>query len=309
MSNNHSGIVLRVEGVSKHYGKLQALRSVSFEVPEKSVFGILGPNGSGKTTLLGILLGVLQPTAGSFEWFGQAPAAALRRRIGSLLETPNFYEYLSAYDNLLLRSKVHGRGSKQEIEAVLRQVGLYAWRHRPIKKYSLGMKQRAAIAAALLGRPKVLILDEPTNGLDPVGIAEVRALILQLREEGYTIIMASHLLDEVQKVCTHTAILKSGQLLACGEVGSILSGMEAIEIGAEEPERLQALLKSHYPEAALRPQERGWILEVPQGSLNPADLNRLCFENGIVLTHLRVQPPSLEKKFLEITQNQTVEQV
>ena len=158
--------VLNIQNVSKSYGRIQALNNVSFEVPPGSVFGILGPNGSGKTTLLSIILDVLKADNGNFLWFGQHGSPDQRKKIGSLLETPNFYHYLSAVDNLKITQSISGRGDEKDIERVLRKVRLYERRNSRFKTYSLGMKQRLAVAATLLGNPKVLVLDEPTNGLD-----------------------------------------------------------------------------------------------------------------------------------------------
>ena len=214
--------VLTLNGITKFYGSIRALNNVSFEVPQGSVFGILGPNGSGKTTLLSIVLDVLKANNGNFLWFGHPGSPEQRKKIGSLLETPNFYHYLSAVDNLKITNSISGRGNAEDIDEVLKKVKLYERRKSRFKSYSLGMKQRLAIAAALLGSPKVLVLDEPTNGLDPVGIAEIRELIVELKKSGHTIIMASHLLDEVEKVCTHVAILKTGELITTGQVEEIL---------------------------------------------------------------------------------------
>ena len=191
--------VLTLFNISKSYGRVQALKDVTFTVPEGSVFGILGPNGSGKTTLLSIILDVLKANKGKFLWFGNPGSPEQRKKIGSLLETPNFYHYLSGTDNLNVTQSISGRGNRGDIDQVLKKVKLYERRKSRFKTYSLGMKQRLAIAATLLGDPKVLVLDEPTNGLDPVGIAEIRQLIKDLHKQGHTIIMASHLLDEVEK--------------------------------------------------------------------------------------------------------------
>ena len=202
--------VLKLSGIEKSYGRVKALKGVSFDVPQGSVFGILGPNGSGKTTLLSIILDVLSADKGNYAWFGKPGTPEMRKQIGSLLETPNFYHYLSAVNNLKVTQSISERGNRQDIDDVLRKVNLYERRNSRFSTYSLGMKQRLAIAAALLGAPKVMVLDEPTNGLDPVGIAEIRELILQLQKEGFTIIIASHLLDEVEKVCTHAPIALMG---------------------------------------------------------------------------------------------------
>src|SRR5215204_5503375 len=205
--------VLSINSIAKSYGRIQALKNVSFEVPQGSVFGILGPNGSGKTTLLSIILDVLKANNGNFLWFGKPGSPEIRKQIGSLLETPNFYHYLSGLNNLRVTQSISERGNPQNIAEVLLKVKLAERKNSRFSSYSLGMKQRLAIGAALLGNPKVLVLDEPTNGLDPVGIAEMRELIKELHRLGHTVILASHLLDEVEKVCTHVAILKTGTLV------------------------------------------------------------------------------------------------
>src|SRR3978361_1164256 len=225
--------ILSIEDLSKRYGQVQALKNVSFTVPKGSVFGILGPNGSGKTTLLGTVMDIIRPTAGTFKLFGEVPTGDHRKKIGTLLETPNFYHYLSGEKNLFIAAEIKGKG-KQDIPRVLEMVNLAQRKDSPFSTYSLGMKQRLAIASCLLGDPEVLILDEPTNGLDPVGIAEIRQLIKQLHQQGKTIIMASHLLDEVEKVCTHVAILKKGELLMTGSVQEILSNEDTAELGSND---------------------------------------------------------------------------
>ena len=223
--------ILSVQQLSKRYGPIQALDGVSFEVPKGTVFGILGPNGSGKTTTLGIVMDVLKATSGTYTFFDQAPSAESRQRIGTLLETPNFYHYLSASKNLKISAGIKGKG-ENEIDSVLDRVGLLQRKDSAFSTFSLGMKQRLAIAASLLGSPEVLVLDEPTNGLDPVGISEIRELIKSLSGEGKTIIMASHLLDEVEKVCTHMVLLKKGKMIATGKVSEILTTGDVVEIGA-----------------------------------------------------------------------------
>ena len=235
--------ILTITGVSKNYGKLTALDAVSFEVPAGAVFGILGPNGSGKTTLLSIILDVLHADTGKFSWFGNSPQTNNRKQIGSLLETPNFYHYLSAVDNLKITQAISGRGGSTDIDEVLRIVKLDERKNSKFSSYSLGMKQRLAIGAALLGNPGVLVFDEPTNGLDPVGIAEIRELIKTLAASGKTIIMASHLLDEVEKVCTHVAILKKGNLLTAGPVDEVLAQEDIVEIAAANNDALESMVK------------------------------------------------------------------
>ncbi|MDO9156573.1 MAG: ATP-binding cassette domain-containing protein, partial [Sediminibacterium sp.] len=231
--------VLQIDGVSKAYGKVKALKEVSLTIPKGSVFGILGPNGSGKTTMMSIVLDVLGADTGTYSWFNQPPTSAARKRIGSLLETPNFYHYLSAEDNLKITSAISGRGNDQDISEVLEIVKLTERKKSRFSTYSLGMKQRLAIAAALLGNPEVLLLDEPTNGLDPVGILEIRELIRRLADKGITIIIASHLLDEVEKICSHVAILKRGTLLTSGPVDEVLSNEDIVEIAAMDMQALK----------------------------------------------------------------------
>jgi len=296
-------IVLSIKNIAKSYGSVRALNGVSFDVPQGSVFGILGPNGSGKTTLLGIVMDVLKANTGDFDWFGQPGSPEQRKKIGSLLETPNFYSYMSAIDNLKITQSISGRGTSADIDAVLKKVNLYDKRRYRFNSYSLGMKQRLAIGAALLGNPKVLVLDEPTNGLDPVGIAEIRQLIIELRDQGHTIIMASHLLDEVEKVCTHVAILKSGNLLTTGNVEEVMMDEDIVELSAADLTALTALFRKREQQIIF--DERANTLQVilPKGTAKMEDINRLCFENGIVLNHLILKKKRLEARFFELTNN------
>lgn len=297
-----NGEVLTINGISKKYGNIQALNNVSFSVPAGSVFGILGPNGSGKTTMLGIVMDVLRPTSGSFQFFGKPASADQRKLIGTLLETPNFYHYLSGERNLAISAVIKGRG-KDDIQTVLEKVNLAERKYSKFSTYSLGMKQRLAIAAALLGNPDVLVFDEPTNGLDPVGIAEIRELILRLSSEGKTIIMASHLLDEVEKVCTHVAILKRGNLLTAGPVDEVLVNEDIVELAASDIERLQTLLSGTTGLKNMKVQNKHLLLYMEQGKANLEAINKNCFEHGIVLNHLQLKKKSLEAKFFELTNN------
>jgi ABC-2 type transport system ATP-binding protein len=219
--------VLETAGLSKRYGRVQALRSLDLAVPQGSVFGILGPNGSGKTTALGIVLGAIHPDAGRYAWSAGAPGAA-HPRIGSLLEVPAFYPALSGTENLVVVARIRGCGV-EGIDEALAQAGLFERRHSPVATYSLGMRQRLAIAAARLGAPDVVVLDEPGNGLDPEGIADVRGAIRRLATGRVTVILASHVLDEVQKLCTHVAVLKHGRLLAAGDIDAVVAGAARLE--------------------------------------------------------------------------------
>jgi ABC-2 type transport system ATP-binding protein len=293
--------ILTVEQLHKNYGSIQALKGVSFSVPKGSVFGILGPNGSGKTTLLGIILDVLKATSGSYQLFDEAPTHRHRQQIGTLLETPNFYHYLNAVQNLRIAAAIKQRG-KEDIDKVLQLVSLEQRKFSKFSTYSLGMKQRLAIASSLLGDPEVLVFDEPTNGLDPVGIVETRELIKKLSKAGKTIIMASHLLDEVEKVCTHVAILQKGTLITHGHVDEILVSEDIVETGASNMQQLHQILKQYPGAKQVYVTEQHVELAFTAGTASLEALNRYCFEQGVTLNHLRIRKKSLETKFFELTQ-------
>jgi ABC-type multidrug transport system ATPase subunit len=298
--------ILSIENVSKNYGGIKALQNVSFTVPEKTVFGILGPNGSGKTTLLGIVMDVLKASSGSFLWKGEQSTAEIRKKIGTLLETPNFYHYLSAEDNLKIAAKIKGRG-EDDIDKVLHIVNLYQRKNSKFNTYSLGMKQRLAIAAALLGNPEVLVFDEPTNGLDPAGIAEIRELIKELNRNGKTIIMASHILDEVEKVCTHVAIIQKGVLKTVGSVKEVMntaaSGVGStvlIELATDNNEILKNVLQQMGGVTEINAVD-GYMQITCAENITAAAVNKFCFDKGVVLNKLNEKRKSLETRFLEIT--------
>jgi ABC-2 type transport system ATP-binding protein len=295
--------ILTLNNIAKSYGRIKALNGVSFEVPPGSVFGILGPNGSGKTTLLSIILDVLSADEGNFSWFGQHSSPEQRKKIGSLLETPNFYHYLSAVNNLKITQSISGRGNTEMMLAILEKVKLYERRNSRFSTFSLGMKQRLAIAAALLGDPQVLVLDEPTNGLDPVGIAEIRDLIIELSKKGHTIIMASHLLDEVEKVCTHVAILKKGTLITTGDVNDVLVDDDLVEISAADMDALTSAINNYGHGIKIARDNNTLQLILPKGTAKLDDINNYCFTKGIVLNHLLFKKKRLEAKFFELTNN------
>jgi ABC-2 type transport system ATP-binding protein len=295
--------VLTIDKVTKYYSSVRALNEVSFEVPQGSVFGILGPNGSGKTTLLGIILDVLKVNKGNYLWFGEPGTPEQRKRIGSMLETPNFYSYLSATDNLRVTQAISGRGDAAAIDEVLKKVNLYERRWSAFKTFSLGMKQRLAIGAALLGNPRVLVLDEPTNGLDPVGIAEIRSLIIELKDKGHTVIMASHLLDEVEKVCTHAAILKTGNVIAKGPVEDIMMDEDIVEIGSLNYEGLGATLTQLNMPFTRDEKAKTYQIIYKKGEARLDQMNQLFFEKGIVLNHMLLKKKRLEARFFELTNN------
>jgi len=291
--------VLTIHNIKKNYGPIQALKGIELNVPKSSVYGILGPNGSGKTTLLGILLDVLKADHGEYQWNEFNSAQQARQQIGSLLETPNFYHYMTAEDNLKIAVQIKQRGF-DDVDRVLKQVNLYERRQSKFSTFSLGMKQRLAIASALLGNPSILVLDEPTNGLDPVGIAEIRELIIQLSHEGMTIIIASHMLDEIEKVCTHVAILKLGNLIIEGSVGEVLNDEDTIEINASNREKLIDVLKNFDAIKSMKLEKNIQLTLNPNRNIE--QLNQYCFEHGIILNHIIQRKRSLESKFMEITQ-------
>lgn len=302
--------VLSIENLTKNYGPVKALNNVSFSVPPKTVFGILGPNGSGKTTLLGIVMDILKVSSGSYKWAGDDIPNELRRKIGTLLETPNFYHYLSGENNLKIAARIKGRG-EEDIPRVLEMVNLYERRKSKFNTYSLGMKQRLAIASTLLGDPEILVFDEPTNGLDPAGIAEIRELIKDLNRQGKTIIMASHILDEVEKVCTHVAIIQKGVLKTVGSVTEVLNtsgtGSMAsilVELSAADNVQLKNILQQMPGLETVTVAENGLEVVCPE-SITAEQVNKFCFDRGIVLGKLNVKRKSLETRFLEITGKQS----
>lgn len=294
--------ILTVENLSKSYGRIQALKNVSFSVPEGTVFGILGPNGSGKTTTLGTITDILKPTSGTYKLFGAPTSAESRRKIGTLLETPNFYHYLSGIKNLEIAAEIKQHG-KEDIDRVLETVDLTKRKDSKFSTYSLGMKQRLAIASCLLGSPSVMIFDEPTNGLDPVGIAEIRELMKKLYREGKTIIMASHLLDEVEKVCTDVAILKRGELIVSGKVNEILSKEDMVEVAANDHQKLLEVLKNMPEKSKIADENNVIKIFFPVGKADLSEVNSYCFNNGVTLNHLTLKKQSLESRFFELTNN------
>jgi ABC-2 type transport system ATP-binding protein len=289
--------VLSIKGLTKNFGRLCAVNQLNLEVKRGQVFGMLGPNGSGKTTTLGMLMQVVNPTAGVFTWFGQSPSSDTRKKIGAVLEHPIFYPYLSGQKNLELNAMVKNCPT-ENIPKVLELVELAQRKDDPYKTYSLGMKQRLAIASALLNDPIVLILDEPTNGLDPMGIAEIREIIKKIAADGKTIILASHLLDEVQKVCTHFAILRKGNLVHVGPVDDVGKGEETVEVMAYHDD-LGVLLSEFEGSAEVKRENGQFVVKMKEG-FRSHDMNKFLFNKGIVASHLLTQRKSLEKQFLEI---------
>jgi ABC-type multidrug transport system ATPase subunit len=291
-------IILETDRLDKSYGLVHAVNHLSLKVDSGQVYGILGPNGSGKTTTLSMLMGIVRPDGGHYLWFGDQRGPAANRRIGALIESPNFYPYLNLEQNLKIVCRIKGIDEK-DIRRVIKLVGLHERSHSKYQTLSLGMKQRLALGSLLLGDPDVLVLDEVTNGLDPEGIAEVRTLIRQVASTGKTIILASHILDEVEKVCTHVVILKKGNKLAEGEVDNLIKGKEIIILSGEDNNSLgKALSESSFIESLAKEGEEFKV--VLNSGIKPGDLSKEIMGKGIVLTRLDVRKNRLEDQFLEL---------
>ena len=291
-------MILETKQLSKSYGSIKAAEDISLSVDSGTAFGLLGPNGSGKTTTLGIIMSVLKADRGSFKWFDMEPEPETYRRIGSLVEVPNFFNYLSLKRNLEVIARIRGTDTS-DIQRVLDITGLLKRSSSRFDTLSLGMKQRLALAAALLGNPEVMVLDEPANGLDPEGIAEVRKIIIQQKEQGKTIIMASHILDEVEKVCNHVAILKKGKTLASGKVNELLVTDDIIVIDSDNNESLKKGLeeKGLVKSAELKDD----IIEIiPASGVSSGHINRFATDRGIVINQLYIRKSTLEEQFLEL---------
>ena len=295
--------ILKITGLSKRYGSIQAVDKLDLEINPGEIFGLLGPNGSGKTTTLGVILGIVKQNEGSFEWFGEKPSDAVRQRLGATLEQPVFYPYLTAVNNLRINARIKNIPF-DDIHRVLQIVGLYQHRDDKFRTYSLGMKQRLAIASALLGKPEVLILDEPTNGLDPQGIFEIRNLILKIGSEGATIIIASHLLDEVQKVCSHVAVMHKGKKLFTGRVDELSHDSDLLELASDNLEQLATDLLSHAGIIKVRMEGRKLLATLKPG-VTPLEINKFLIEKETVLTHLSLHRKNLEQHFFEILNQQS----
>lgn len=294
-----SELILQTTDLTKRFSKrILAVDRLNLEVYRGQVFGILGPNGSGKTTTLGMLLGVVSKTHGEYSWFGKGDHYSLRRNIGAILEQPNFYPFLSAYQNMVVHSKIK-EIRKPAIDELLKLVGLYDRRHDPFKTYSLGMKQRVAIASALLADPDVLIFDEPTNGLDPQGIAEIRKMILDIRDMDKTIVLASHLLDEVQKVCSHFAVLQKGKKVYSGSVADALHKQDSLIVSADNSQTLLDVAQQCRGINIIEKEGETLVIGL-QEDWTASSFNKYLVERGVHVNSLHQKKSSLEEKFLAI---------
>ncbi|RED23785.1 ABC-2 type transport system ATP-binding protein [Flavobacterium cutihirudinis] len=298
--------ILTIENLSKRYGRIQALKNVSFSIQKGHVYGILGPNGSGKSTTLGIVLNVVNETTGSYKWFdGKMQTHEALKKVGAIIERPNFYPYMTAEENLKLVCKIKSI-NYSKIEEKLDLVGLTERKNSKFSTFSLGMKQRLAIASALLNDPEILILDEPTNGLDPQGIHQIRDIIKEIASQGTTILLASHLLDEVEKVCSHVVVLRKGEILYSGSVDAMSANEGFFEISANDNLALKSVLDNH-PAISQIKEEDGKLLVYLKSDLSASELNQFLFSKNVVLNHLVKRKNSLEAQFLELTKNANIQ--
>ena len=296
--------ILTLNNLNKKFGNVHAVNNLSFNIKRGHVYGILGPNGSGKSTTLGIILNVVNKTSGSFSWFdGKISTHEALKQVGAIIERPNFYPSMSAYENLRLVCKIKGI-SVNKIEEKLEAVDLLERKNSKFKTFSLGMKQRLAIASALLNDPEILILDEPTNGLDPQGIHKIRKIINEIASKGTTILLASHLLDEVEKVCSHVVIIRNGIKLYEGRVDEMTASFGWIDMqcDASLTDKLIEIFTNYNGISSLK-KEDGKIVATLDEDVSTAQINKKAFDNGITLTHLVKRKPSLENQFLTLTSN------
>lgn len=293
--------ILTLNNLDKKFGRVHAVNNLSFEIKKGNVYGILGPNGSGKSTTLGIILNVVNKTSGEFSWFdGNLSTHQALKKVGAIIERPNFYPYMSAIQNLSLICKIKDI-STENINEKLKIVNLFERRNSKFRTFSLGMKQRLAIASALLNNPEILILDEPTNGLDPQGIHEIREIILKIAKNGTTILLASHLLDEVEKVCSHVIVIREGVKLYSGRVDEMTNSHGFFELNIKEPKnKLISILNNNSNIGAVK-EEGNLIIAYLKEEMEAHEINKYLFNNGITVSHLVKRKPSLEQQFLDLT--------
>jgi ABC-2 type transport system ATP-binding protein len=295
--------ILSLKNLDKKFGRVHAVNNLSFDIQKGNVYGILGPNGSGKSTTLGIILNVVNKTSGEFSWFdGNLSTHQALKKVGAIIERPNFYPYMTAIQNLSLICKIKDI-STEKINEKLKIVNLFERRNSKFKTYSLGMKQRLAIASALLNNPEILILDEPTNGLDPQGIHEIREIIQKIAKNGTTILLASHLLDEVEKVCSHVVVIREGVKLYSGRVDEMSASHGLFELNTNEPKnKLISILNNNSNIGSVK-EEGDLIVAHLTKEMEASEINNYLFKNGITVSHLVKRKPSLEEQFLDLTNN------
>ena len=295
--------ILSLKNLDKKFGRVHAVNNLSFDIQKGNVYGILGPNGSGKSTTLGIILNVVNKTSGEFSWFdGNLSTHQALKKVGAIIERPNFYPYMTAIQNLSLICKIK-EISTEKIEEKLKIVNLFERRNSKFKTYSLGMKQRLAIASALLNNPEILILDEPTNGLDPQGIHEIREIIQKIAKNGTTILLASHLLDEVEKVCSHVVVIRDGVKLYSGRVDKMSASHGLFELNTNEPKNKLISILNNNSHIGSVEEEGDYIIAYLTEEMEASEINNYLFKNGITVSHLVKRKPSLEEQFLDLTNN------
>lgn len=293
--------ILSLKNLDKKYGKVHAVNNLSFDIQRGNVYGILGPNGSGKSTTLGIILNVVNRTSGEFSWFnGELSTHEALKKVGAIIERPNFYPYMTASQNLALICKIKGI-SPTKINEKLATVNLFERRDSKFSTFSLGMKQRLAIASALLNDPEILILDEPTNGLDPQGIHEIRQIIQHIATNGTTILLASHLLDEVEKVCSHVVVIRNGVRLYSGRVDEMTASNGLFELKVPSNRNVLLSTLNEHPAIGKINEENETIIANLNSAVSATEINEYLFKKGIVLSHLVKRKPSLEQQFLDLT--------
>ena len=295
--------ILSLKNLDKKYGSVHAVNNLSFDIKKGNIYGILGPNGSGKSTTLGIILNVVNKSSGNFSWFnGTLSTHEALKKVGAIIERPNFYPYMTAIQNLKLICKIK-EISTEIIDEKLKTVNLYERKNSKFSTFSLGMKQRLAIASALLNDPEILILDEPTNGLDPQGIHEIRQIITEIASKGTTILLASHLLDEVEKICSHVIVIRNGIKLYSGSVDEMTASKGFLELKIEkDEEKLLAALELH-PSVKKVEKNHEIIIATLKDNTSATEMNTFLFEKGLFLSHLVKRKPSLEQQFLDLTNN------
>ncbi len=298
----HPTPAVAISGLGKRYGAIKAVDGLSMTVPDGGVHGFLGPNGSGKTTTIRMLLGLIPADAGTMRLFGEPVPARLPQvidKVGAIVEQPKFFDTFSARKNLALLAQAIGAPLSRVAE-VIDQVGLTGRERGDFRTYSLGMKQRLAVAATLLKDPQLLIFDEPTNGLDPQGIHDFRATVRQLADAGKTVLVSSHILAEVQQVADTVTIIARGQTLAEGPVATLLAaGSDPVRVVVADPLRASEILRT--AGLAVQPSGPGLLVTRPDGPLDPALLARVLGEQGLWVSELGVQRRNLEQLYLEVT--------
>ena len=295
--------ILSLKNLDKKYGSVHAVNNLSFDIKKGNIYGILGPNGSGKSTTLGIILNVVNKSSGNFSWFkGKLSTHEALKKVGAIIERPNFYPYMTAVQNLKLICKIK-EISAEIIDEKLKTVNLYERKNSKFSTFSLGMKQRLAIASALLNDPEILILDEPTNGLDPQGIHEIRQIITEIASKGTTILLASHLLDEVEKICSHVIVIRNGIKLYSGSVDEMTASKGFLELKIEKDEEKLLVALELHPSVKKVVKNHEIIIATLNDDTSATDMNTFLFGKGLFLSHLVKRKPSLEQQFLDLTNN------